>query len=311
MKSLIASVVLLIVVVNASSDEVPEDSDFLASISLQLSNNDPAEIFSTLRNSLVKNIEILNKDLNSEDCSFSTYQSQLSSLKESQFSLQFTKQRISSSLSPMEQEIQKDEKELSSHRSYKDQYSQILQQEKEYFRNEKYLLEKSLEEIDNATRKASGDNLPNSVVLLEGGEVQQVSDSLKLLNKLKRCIEKSLEVAEEVENESVEKSRALQQAMDQGIEELKEEIANKIQVVGQMQRRAEEIENDLSKNNEEIENIQVILGEKKNICESSRERYQADIQGKERHLDILRRIVDEYEKNSEGAVQALKQGKLP
>lgn len=289
----------------SSSQTTTEEQDFLASISLQISKSDPLEIFNSLKTSLVKNIENLNKDYASEDCLLVSDQNKLSNLKEEFNSLQVKKAKILNSLQPLQFEISQTENEYSAMNSRKDTFSGVLQAEIKYFAEEKVLLLKALEECTTAIRGTSGDS---SMVFLE---IEPISDSLKLLTRVKRSIQKSIEFAEEIEKESSEKGKKLLRSIEKDIEEIAEEIEEKKDLLEQMSGSIQDIEKEISGKQGEIEKSSEIYERKSEMCKDKKEQYDAEVERKEKELGILEKIVNEYEKDAKSAIGALAQGKLP
>ncbi|OMJ66569.1 hypothetical protein SteCoe_36539 [Stentor coeruleus] len=283
-------------------------SEFLSSIALQLVSNDPSATFSKLESSLQEGIASLSSDLSSNSCSTESSESQISSLYSSLGMAKFKQSKLQSNLEKFLTQLNSYKFFYQDLQSFKDIFSEIQTEENKYLVSESQILKSSISNCENTIKEVTGDNFRVSNIFLQEGEIEELSDSLQFLNKLKRSLTKSWEFVEDFNEGINEKAMKIVEKYEQRMKKVQGKIEKSEKVLKDLEEEDKEIGKGIEDLIKKIKESEENLNKKREYCQGNKEKIEKEIERKGKQLDIVKKVVEEYGEDSEGTLKKLRNG---
>lgn len=283
-------------------------SEFLSSIALQLASNDPSETFSKLESSLQEGIASLSSDLSSNSCSTESSESQLSNLRSSLGMAKFKQSKLQTNLEKIITQLNSYKSQYQELQSQKDTFSQIQTDENTYLASESQILKSTVSNCESTIKEVTGDNFRVSNIFLQEGEVEEMSDSLQFLNKLKRSLIKSWEFVEDFNESTNEKASKIVGKYEERLKKVQGKIEKNEKILKDLEGEGKEIEKGIEDLIRKVKDSEENLNKKRKYCQGSKDKIEKEMERKEKQLEIVKMVVEEYEEDSEGTLKKLRGG---
>jgi chromosome segregation ATPase len=192
--------------------------------------------------------------------------------------------------------------------SYKDNFSQIQTDENTYLSSESQILKSSISKCESTIKEVTGDNFRVSNIFLQEGEVEEMSDSLQFLNKLKRSLTKTWEFVEDFNEGINEKASKIVGKYEERLKKVQGKIEKSERVLKDLEGEGKEIEKGIEDLIRKVKDSEENLNKKKAYCQGNRDKIEKEIERKGKQLETVKKVVEEYEEDSEGTLKKLRGG---